>query len=136
MGREFDYLGDLEKKLNETIDRELGHLEDIFVGESYEEQEDLPVIEKRRPGRPKGVVEAAPRKKSNPFGPILERTRQAIAHLELLGEMIKKSGKHWVLYAGSIDPKTGKRKKIGSFGSKVAAKKREQQINYFKNKKE
>lgn len=136
MGREFDFYGDLEKKLNETIDRELDQLEDIFVGESYLEDEEVPKEPKRGPGRPKGVRESAPRKKSNSIGQILERTLQAISHLQVLGEMIRKSGSHYILYAKTKDPKTGKRKRLGSFGSKVAAQKREKQIQAIKHAKE
>lgn len=43
--------------------------------------------------------------------------------------MIKKRGDKWCLYS-----KDGS-KKLGEFATKEAARKREQQINYFKHKK-
>ena len=49
--------------------------------------------------------------------------------------MIEKHGDKWILYSRKKDPKTGKRKHLGTFSSRVAAEKREQQIQYFKHKK-
>ena len=49
--------------------------------------------------------------------------------------MIEKHGDKWILYSRKKDPKTGKRKRLGTFSSRVAAEKREQQIQYFKHKK-
>jgi hypothetical protein len=134
VGREFDFAQDLEKKLNETIDRELEQLEDIFVG-TYMEDEDENLPEpKRKPGRPRGVLESTHRKaKSNVIGQILERTLRALENLEVLSEIIKKVGSGYVLYSKKKDKK-GHRKKLGSFSSKGAAEKREKQIQYFKNK--
>ena len=129
MGREFDFERDLEKKLNETIDRELDHLEDIFVGTSYlEEEEEIPETPKRKPGRPKGVQEAAPRKvRQDVVELILERTLQAIENLKSLDEIIKKVGSEYVLYSKKKDKK-GHRKKLGVFSSKDAAQRREKKI--------
>lgn len=48
--------------------------------------------------------------------------------------MIKKVGKKYVLYSKS--KKDGHRKRLGTFGSRTAAMKREKQIQYFKHLKE
>jgi hypothetical protein len=42
-----------------------------------------------------------------------------------------KSGKYR-LYSRKKDPRTGKRKNLGTFKSKAAAKKRERAVQYFK----
>lgn len=86
MGLEFDRFHDLERKLNETIDRELGQLEDVLLGDLFFENEEIPApVVKKGPGRPKGVKESKPRKvKSNILEEILERTLNAILHLSLL----------------------------------------------------
>lgn len=86
MGLEFDRFHDLERKLNETIDRELDQLEDVFLGDLFFEREEIPIPPiKKGPGRPKGVKESKPRKvKSNILEEILERTLTSILHLVLL----------------------------------------------------
>lgn len=42
-----------------------------------------------------------------------------------------KSGKYW-LYSRKKDPKTGKRRNLGTFKTKVAAQKHERAVQYFK----
>jgi hypothetical protein len=42
-----------------------------------------------------------------------------------------KPGK-WRLYSRKLDPKTGKRRNLGTFGTKAAAQKHERDIQYFK----
>jgi len=43
-----------------------------------------------------------------------------------------KSGQYRI-YSRKIDPKTGKRRNLGTFGSMDAAKKHERDIQYFKH---
>lgn len=45
-----------------------------------------------------------------------------------------KSGKYR-LYSEKVDPKTGKRKNLGTFDSREAAQKHEKQVEFFKRKK-
>ncbi|MFZ1923654.1 MAG: hypothetical protein WAU57_18700 [Xanthobacteraceae bacterium] len=47
--------------------------------------------------------------------------------------MIRKlsSGKYR-LYSRKVDPKTGKRRNLGTFNSRVAAAKHEREVQYFK----
>jgi hypothetical protein len=42
-----------------------------------------------------------------------------------------KSGKYW-LYSRKKNPKTGKRRNLGTFKTKAAAKKHEKAVQYFK----
>lgn len=42
-----------------------------------------------------------------------------------------KAGK-WRLYSRKVNPKTGKRRNLGTFGTKAAAQKHERDIQYFK----
>lgn len=42
-----------------------------------------------------------------------------------------KAGK-WRLYSRKADPKTGKRRNLGTFGTKAAAQQHERDIQYFK----
>jgi len=42
-----------------------------------------------------------------------------------------KSGKYRI-YSRRIDPKTGKRRNLGTFGSRAAAERHEREIQYFK----
>lgn len=42
-----------------------------------------------------------------------------------------KSGKYRI-YSRRVDPKTGKRRNLGTFGSKATAEKHEREIQYFK----
>jgi len=42
-----------------------------------------------------------------------------------------KDGK-WRLYSRKVNPKTGKRRNLGTFGSKKAAVQHEREIQYFK----
>ena len=44
-----------------------------------------------------------------------------------------KSGKYR-LYSGKKDPKTGKRRNLGTFDTKEAAQKHERAVQYFKRK--
>jgi hypothetical protein len=47
--------------------------------------------------------------------------------------MIRKLGSgHYRLYSRKLDPKTGKRRNLGTFGSKAAAVKHERAVQYFK----
>jgi hypothetical protein len=36
------------------------------------------------------------------------------------------------LYSRKLDPKTGKRRNLGTFGSRAAAEKHEKEVQYFK----
>ena len=45
-----------------------------------------------------------------------------------------KSGKYR-LYSEKKDPKTGKRKNLGTFDTREAAKKQEREVEFFKRKK-
>jgi len=42
-----------------------------------------------------------------------------------------KSGKYRI-YSRRVDPKTGKRRNLGTFGSRAAAERHEREIQYFK----
>jgi hypothetical protein len=56
---------------------------------------------------------------------------------EVLEEIIRKTGKdEWTLYSKKKNPKTGERKRLGTFDSRKAAEKREGQIGYFKSLEE
>jgi hypothetical protein len=44
-----------------------------------------------------------------------------------------KSGKYR-LYSRKVDPKTGKRKNLGTFSTREAAEKHERAVQYFKHK--
>jgi len=44
-----------------------------------------------------------------------------------------KSGEYR-LYSRKTDPKTGKRRNLGTFGSRAAAEKHERDVQYFKSK--
>jgi hypothetical protein len=47
--------------------------------------------------------------------------------------MIRKLGRgKWRLYSRKVNPKTGKRRNLGTFASKKAALKHEREIQYFK----
>jgi hypothetical protein len=47
--------------------------------------------------------------------------------------MIRKlKGGQWRLYSRKVNPKTGKRRNLGTFDSKKAALKHEREIQYFK----
>jgi hypothetical protein len=49
------------------------------------------------------------------------------------GLMIRKLGSgEYRLYSRKLDPKTGKRRNLGTFGSKSAALKHERDVQYFK----
>jgi len=48
--------------------------------------------------------------------------------------MIRKVGDKYVLYSKKKG-KGGKRKRLGSYATRAGAQKREQQVNYFKDKK-
>ena len=56
---------------------------------------------------------------------------------EVLEEIIRKTGEdEWTLYSKKKNPKTGERKRLGTFDSRKAAEKREGQIEYFKSLEE
>jgi len=44
-----------------------------------------------------------------------------------------KSGKHR-LYSASKDPKTGKRRNLGTFNTRAAAQKQEREVQFFKRR--
>jgi len=44
-----------------------------------------------------------------------------------------KSGKYR-LYSSKIDPRTGKRRNLGTFATRAAAEKHEREVQYFKRK--
>ncbi len=47
--------------------------------------------------------------------------------------MIRKlSSGQYRLYSRKVDPKTGKRRNLGTFNSRVAAAKHEREVQYFK----
>ena len=49
--------------------------------------------------------------------------------------VIRKIGKSkWRLYSRHINPKTGKRRNLGTFGSKKAALKHERAVQFFKRR--
>jgi len=49
------------------------------------------------------------------------------------GPMIRKLGSgEYRLYSRKIDPKTGKRRNLGTFKSRAAAEKHEREVQYFK----
>jgi len=49
--------------------------------------------------------------------------------------VIRKIGKSkWRLYSRHINPKTGKRRNLGTFGSKKAALKHEKAVQFFKRR--
>ena len=47
--------------------------------------------------------------------------------------MIRKlGGGKWRLYSRKVNPRTGKRRNLGTFGSRQAAEKHEREVQYFK----
>jgi hypothetical protein len=47
--------------------------------------------------------------------------------------MIRKlKDSHYRLYSRKVNPKTGKRRNLGTFGSRAAAEKHEREVQYFK----
>jgi len=48
--------------------------------------------------------------------------------------MIRKLKSGYRLYSRKINPKTGKRRNLGTFKTKAAAKKHEKAVQYFKRK--
>jgi hypothetical protein len=44
-----------------------------------------------------------------------------------------KSGEYR-LYSRKVDPRTGKRRNLGTFGSRAAAEKHEREVQYFKRR--
>lgn len=46
--------------------------------------------------------------------------------------MIRKLKSGYRLYSRKLDPKTGKRRNLGTFASLAAAKKHEREVQYFK----
>lgn len=53
---------------------------------------------------------------------------------ELLFEIIRKSGDKYCLFSKKVNPKTGKRRNLGCYGSKSGAEQREREVQYFKHK--
>jgi hypothetical protein len=62
--------------------------------------------------------------------------RKAIGHIErYLGEIVmirKLNSGQYRLYSRKINPKTGKRRNLGTFKSRAAAEKHERDVQYFK----
>jgi hypothetical protein len=51
------------------------------------------------------------------------------------GAMIRKlTSGQYRLYSKKVDPRTGKRRNLGTFNSKTAAMKHEREIHYFKSR--
>ena len=49
--------------------------------------------------------------------------------------MIRKlAGGKYRIYSRKVDPRTGKRRNLGTFGTKAAAQKHEREIQYFKRR--
>jgi hypothetical protein len=44
----------------------------------------------------------------------------------------KLGGGKWRLYSRKVNPRTGKRRNLGTFGSRQAAEKHEREVQYFK----
>lgn len=61
------------------------------------------------------------------------RSRSAAPHLHRRSSMIRKlkSGEYR-LYSRKPDPKTGKRRNLGTFRTRAAAQKHERAVQYFK----
>ena len=53
---------------------------------------------------------------------------------ELLSEIIRQTGGKYCLYSKKKNPKTGKRRNLGCYGSKSGAKQREREVQYFKHR--
>ena len=53
---------------------------------------------------------------------------------ELLSEIIRQSGGKYCLFSKKKNPKTGKRRNLGCYGSKSGAKQREREVQYFKHR--
>ena len=62
-----------------------------------------------------------------------KRCAASRAAFERCGDMIRKlkSGEYR-LYSRKTDPKTGKRRNLGTFNSREAAEKHEREVQYFK----
>jgi hypothetical protein len=83
VGREdLDRYFDLDKKINDTIDREVGLTEDYLFGELFLESEEHPKPAQKKRGRPPGVKETAPRKKKISLESIVEHIEAAILRLK------------------------------------------------------
>lgn len=53
---------------------------------------------------------------------------------ELLSEIIRQSGGKYCLFSKKKNPKTGKRRNLGCYGSKSGAEQREREVQYFKHR--
>jgi hypothetical protein len=64
---------------------------------------------------------------------LIHPPREALGYKEDCGNMIRKlkSGQYR-LYSKKKDPKTGKRKNLGTFKTRAAAEKHERAVQYFK----
>jgi hypothetical protein len=49
--------------------------------------------------------------------------------------VIRKVGDRWRLYTAKPDPRTGRRRVLGTFRSRAAALRRERQIQFFKHRR-
>jgi hypothetical protein len=85
------------------------------------------------PGARAAALPALPRYRSQPFGVVLLWRNSAWLGLLIGGSMIRKlkSGEYR-LYSRKKDPRTGKRRNLGTFKTRAAAEKHERAIQYFK----
>jgi hypothetical protein len=57
------------------------------------------------------------------------------AHRHGVNSMIRKlKGGKYRLYSRKVDPRTGKRRNLGTFASRAAAQKHEREIQFFKRR--
>ena len=71
-----------------------------------------------------------------PSQPQMPQESQASRSVEsaIANLVIKKVGSTWVLLSKKVSPKTGKRRRLGTFKSRAAAIRRERQIQFFKHR--
>jgi hypothetical protein len=53
---------------------------------------------------------------------------------EIITETIRKVDGKYCLFSKKTNPKTGKKRNLGCYGSKSGAKQREREVQYFKHK--
>jgi hypothetical protein len=63
---------------------------------------------------------------------LLVKLISVIVHQKKIGMIRKLKSGQYRLYSRKVDPKTHKRKNLGTFDSLEAAKKHEREIQYFK----
>jgi hypothetical protein len=57
---------------------------------------------------------------------------QRLSHTEVIHMIRKLSSGLYRLYSRKVDPKTGKRRNLGTFKTRAAAEKHEREVQYFK----